>query len=123
MTLILIIFGALTSLVGLIIIFNPDFIFGRIKENYEKPGMYITAVVLRLALGALFILQSDVSKFPLLMEIIGWFSIAAALTLVAAGRKIFNRIISWALSISRPLLRLGGIVAVLFGVFIVYAFV
>ena len=71
----------------------------------------------------MLIYQSDVSRYPLAIEIIGWLSIVAALFFTAIGRNNFNRIISWALSLARPIGRVGGVIALCFGAFLIYAFV
>ena len=123
MYILIIIFGALTLLGGIIIIINPNIIFGFLNKYSEKLELQILAVVVRLTLGALFIYQSDVSRFPLVIEIIGWLSIVSAIFFTVIGRNNFNRIISWALSIAKPIGRAGGTLAVCFGAFLIYAFV
>ena len=123
MTILIIIFGVLTLLAGIIIIINPENIFGLLSKNSEKLEMQILAIVVRLVLGVLLIYQSDVSKYPLVIEIIGWLSIVAAVFFAVIGRNNFKRLISWALSLAKPFGRVGGFVAVCFGTFLVYAFV
>ena len=123
MTKLIIIFGALSLLVGIVIVINPEVIFGSLRKNLDKPGVQILAVVVRLIIGALLISQSSLSKFPLAIEIIGWLSIVAAVFLAVIGRHNFNRIVSWALSLSNPYERIGGIIAATFGSFLIYAFV
>ncbi len=123
MTVLIIIFGALTLLGGIIIIINPDNIFGLFTKYTEKLWLQILAILVRLLLGALFIYQSDVSIFPLVIEIIGWLSIVSAIFFTVIGRNNFNRIISWALSLAKPVHRVGGVIAVCFGAFLIYAFV
>lgn len=123
MTVLIIIFGALTLLAGIVIIINPEFIFGYLRNNLDKLAVHILAVVIRLVIGALLIYQSSMSKFPFVIEIIGWLSIAAAIIIAVIGRRNFNRLMSWALSLSKPLGRVGGILAMGFGAFIIYAFV
>ena len=123
MVILIIIFGALTLLAGLIIIINPDIIFGLLSKNSEKLQMQILAILVRLVLGVLLIYQSGVSKYPLVIEIIGWLSIVAAFFFTVIGRNNFKRLISWALSLEKPFGRVGGFVAVCFGTFLVYAFV
>ena len=122
MTTLIIIFGALTLLAGIIIVINPEVILGSLRDNLGKPGVQNLAVVVRLVIGALLISQSSLSKFPLAIEIIGWLSIVAALFLVVIGRHNFNRIISWALSLSKPYWRIGGVIAAILGSFLIYAF-
>ncbi len=123
MTLLIIIFGALTLLAGIVIVMNPEVIFGFLRNNLDKLVLHILAVVIRLILGALLIYQSNISKFPFVIEIIGWLSIVTAIFLAVMGRRNFNRLMSWALSLSKTFGRVGGIVAVAFGAFLIYAFV
>jgi hypothetical protein len=123
MTILIIIFGALTLLAGIIIIINPENIFGLFNKHTEKLELQILAIVVRLILGALLIYQSGASKYPLVIEIIGWLSIVAAIFFTVMGRNNFNRLISWALSLAKPVGRVGGVLAVCFGAFLIYAFV
>jgi hypothetical protein len=123
MTVLIIIFGVLTLLAGIVIVINPEVIFGFLRNNLDKPVLHILAVLVRLFLGALLIYQSNVSKFPLAIEVIGWLSIVAAIFLAVMGRRNFNRLMSWALSLVKPIGRVGGILAVAFGAFLIYAFV
>jgi hypothetical protein len=123
MTIWIIIFGALTLLAGLIIIINPENIFGLLRKNSDKLEMQILAIIVRLVLGVLLVYQSGVSKYPLVIEIIGWLSIVAAVFFTVIGRNNFKRLMSWALSLTKPFGRIGGFVAVCFGAFLVYAFV
>ena len=123
MTVLIITFGALTLLAGIVIVINPENIFGLLRKNIEKLELQILAVVVRLILGALLIYQSGASKFPLVIEIVGWLSIVAAIFFAVIGRNNFIRIISWALSLAKPFGRVGGVLAVCFGAFLIYAFV
>jgi len=123
MTLLIIIFAALTLLAGIVIAINPEIIFGFLRNNLDKLVLHIVAVIVRLGLGGLLIYQSDVSKFPLAIEIIGWLSIVAAISLAVMGRRNFNRLMSWALSLLKPFGRVGGFIAAPFGAFLIYAFV
>ena len=61
MTVLIIIFGALTLIAGVIIIINPDYIFGLFAKHTEKLEIQILAVVVRLVLGVLFISQYSAS--------------------------------------------------------------
>jgi len=55
MTLLIVVFGALTLLAGIVIVINPEVIFGFLRNNVEKLSLHILAVVVRLVLGALLI--------------------------------------------------------------------
>ena len=123
MTILIIIFGALTLLAGIVIVINPEVIFGFLRNNLDKVELHILAVVVRIVLGVLLIYQSSISKFPLVIEIIGWLSIVAAIFLAVMGRRNFKRLMSWALSLAKPIGRVGGVIAMAFGAFLIYAFV
>ena len=123
MTVLIIIFGALTLLAGIVIVINPEIIFGFLRKNLDKLALHILSVVVRLVLGVLLIYQSNVSKFPFVIELIGWLSIIASIILAVMGRRNFNRLMSWALSLVKPIGRVGGVLAAAFGAFLIYAFV
>ncbi len=113
----------MTFLAGVIIIVNPEIIFGFLRNNLEEVSLQILAVGVRLVIGALLIQYASQSKYPTALEIIGWLSIAAAATLGLIGRRHFIRLMSWALSLSKPYGRVGGLFAVAFGGFLIHAFV
>jgi len=116
-------FGVSTLLAGIVIIINPDSIFGFLRKHADKLELHILAVMVRLIFGSLFIYQAGASRYPLAIEVIGWLSIVAALSFAVIGRNSFKRLISWALSLDKPLGRTGGAMAVCFGAFLIYAFV
>lgn len=123
MTALIIVFGALTLLAGMVILINPAIIFGFLRDNLDKPVLHVLAVAVRLVIGILLVLQSGLSKFPFAIEIIGWLALVAALSLATIGRHNFKRLMSWALSFTKPLGRVGGLFAAAFGAFLIYAFV
>ncbi len=123
MTELIIIVGALTFLAGVVILISPEVIYGYLRSNIDKLTIHILAVVVRLIIGALLISQSSLSKYPLVIEILGWLSIVAALSLAAMGRHNFQRLISWALTFVNPYGRAAGIFAAAFGGFLIYVFI
>ncbi len=123
MPLVIIMFGGLTLLTGIIIIINPESIFGLLKKHIERLELQLLAIVVRLVLGGLLLYLSGASRYPFAIEIIGWISIIAAMFLSIIGRDNFKRLMSWALSLKKPFGRVGGFIAVCFGAFLVYAFV
>ena len=123
MSLMIILFGVLILLAGIVIVLNPEIIFSFLRKNFDKLWLYVLASVLRIVLGVILITQSNVSKFPLVIEIMGWLSIIAAILLAVIGRRNFNRLMSWALSFVKTFGRVGGVLAMAFGAFLIYAFV
>jgi len=122
-SLLIIVFGALTFLVGIVISVNPELIIGFLQKQLGKAELHVLNVVLRVVFGVLLISQSSISKFTVVIEVIGWFCIAIAITLTLMGRKRFNNLISWALSLIETHSRVGGVLVMTFGAFLIYAFV
>ena len=119
----IILFGLLTLLAGVIIVINPDIIFGYLRDNLDKPWLQFVAIIVRLVLGILLIHTAELARFPLIIEILGWLSIAAAITFALMGRQRFLKLMSWAFSLLKPYGRIGGLFAIAFGGFLVYAYI
>jgi hypothetical protein len=115
-------FGLAIALAGVVLLINPEKLFGILRKNFEHPAIHILAVVIRLVLGGLLIYLAGQSRFPPVIEILGWLSIIAALVLAVIGRSRFKRMLSWALSLVKPLGRVSGFAALILGVFLVYSF-
>ncbi len=123
MTIFIIIFGILTCLAGIVILVNPEIVFGFLRKNSDKIELQILAIAIRLVLGAFLIYQSGTSKYPFVIEIIGWLSIVAAVFFAVIGRNNFSLLMAWALSQVKTLGRVGGVIASAFGAFLIHAFV
>jgi uncharacterized BrkB/YihY/UPF0761 family membrane protein len=109
-------------LAGVSLITNPEIIIRVLKQNADKLWLHIGAVVVRLLLGTLLIYQASVSKFPVTMEVIGWIAVFAAIVFTIIGRNNFKCLISWAFTWVKPFGRIGGVLAICFGSFLIYAF-
>ena len=123
MELLIIIFGALTLLAGIVIIINPEIMFGYLRNNLDKPALHIVASSIRLVLGTILIYNADVSRFPVIIEILGWFSILAAVVIIIMGRPNFTKLMVKAFSLVKTFGRFAGVVAFTFGAFLIYAFI
>jgi hypothetical protein len=110
-------------LAGILIITNPEIIFKLLRDNSEKIWLHIVAIIVRLLLGVLLIIQASFSKFPLAINIIGWIAIFAAIVLTVIGRKRFKHLMSLAFSLIKPFGRISGVLGLCFGLFLIYAFI
>lgn len=110
-------------LTGFIIVVNPEIIFGLLRNNLEKVSLHILAIGIRMIIGILLIQYAGDSKYPTIIEIIGWLSIGAAVTFSVIGRRHFLSLMSWAFSLIKPYGRIGGLLTMAFGGFLIHAFV
>ena len=123
MNYIIMLFGAATFVAGIIIVINPESVFGLLRRKLESLGLHISAVVVRIIIGVALIMCSAETKYPTAILILGWISIIAASVLGIMGRNNFRRLMSWSLSLKPSIERIGGIVAILFGSFLIHAVV
>ena len=120
MTLLITLFGALIAAFGVAGIMSPDHI-RRLLTSMPTHGRFITAVLVRLVFGALFLWLADDLRYPLVMRILGGLSIAAAFGILLMGRERLDRLVDWWMALNDTVLRLGMVFAFFFGAFLVHA--
>ena len=123
MNYIIILFATATIVAGIILVINPETIFGLLRRKLESLSLQILAVVVRVILGVALIMYATESRYPTAILILGWISIVAASVLGIMGRTNFKRLMSWALSVAPSFGRIGGSLAILFGGFLIHAVV
>ncbi len=123
MSYILLLFGISILLLGVVILVNPDSIFGLIISHSESLGLHVLAVVVRLVLGIALITYAAESKYPVALQVIGWLSVTAAIIFGLMGRSRFMGLITWGLSFASSFGRFAGFLAILLGGFLIYAVV
>ena len=116
-------FGILLVFAGFLLILDSDFFFRFLNKNVEKLWIYVLAIIVRIIFGGLLIYSSSYSKFPLVISILGWMIVIAALILLFIGRDNFEKLVLRVISIFKPYGRIGGLFSVGFGSFLVYAFI
>jgi len=122
MNVIIFLFAFVIAMTGIVLMVRPPVVMDFLESNSDKTWIYAAAIVVRGLLGWIMIQQSIHSKFPLIIEILGWLMLFAALFLMLLGRPRFTRLIRWLMSRLRQLSRLAGLFALVFGAFLVYAF-
>ena len=123
MTQLIIGFGGLLVLAGVLIMINPNWVFGPIKKYGDLPALHVIAVVMRLVLGYLLISQAHASSFPQIIGVLGWLAIVAAVAFAVMGRNNFKRMLNWATGLIDTLGRVAGLLAMAFGAFLIFAFI
>ena len=121
MTIFLLVFNALIVVAGIAILISPNVFFGLLAKYKGTLMIYLAAALVRLVLGIALIIAAPASKFPLVLELLGWFAIAAAAFILLMGRKRFDSLIEWALGLAGKIGRAAGLFAIGFGGFLVYA--
>jgi len=122
MTISIIIFGSMILLAGVLLMINPEIVFGFLRNNIENLAIHTIGVLVRLIVGALLVTQSSVSRYPLAVEVLGWVFIVSGILLAVIGRTNFRRLLSWVLTNLTAFGRIAGVMSIAFGGFLIYAF-
>jgi len=122
MTISIIVFGSVILFAGVLLLIDPEIIFGFLRDNIENIAIHLIAVIVRLIIGTLLITQSGLSRFPLEIEVLGWVFIFAGFSLAVIGHSNFRKLMNWVLKNLRSLGRLAGVIAIAFGGLLIYAF-
>jgi len=119
----IILLGVFVLGMGVLLLVQPRQILDWLVDRTETAWLFTGAILVRLVLGAALISHAPLSRFPLALEVLGWMAVAAALVLLLMGRGRFSRFVRWAFGLAGSLVRIAGVVAVLFGAFLIYAVV
>ena len=123
MSTIIILFSAATIIAGILIVINPETVFGLLRRKLDSLGLHFLAVVVRIIIGVALVVTAANSRYPMAILILGWMSILAATVFGMMGRTRFKRLMSWALGLAPSFGRIGGVLAILFGSFLIHAVV
>ena len=119
---IIFLFSIFLMFAGAVLIFSPDYVINHFIRYGDSFSLHFSAVAVRVILGAAFLLGASESRYPLIFQIFGWFSIAAAIVLCLIGRENFKSLIKWVVKIKSSLFKRSmGFFAILLGCFFIYA--
>ena len=114
--------GALITVAGIALLVKPALVLDFISREANNPVMYGFAIVVRAALGLLMITYAGVSRFPKTVIFFGWVAVIAAVAIAWMGQPRFAGMVKWITGKLSPYSRVGGVFALLFGLFLLYAF-
>ncbi len=117
---VVLLFGLLITISSVVVIVKPNYIYSVFTKYGDTLGLHVFAVIVRIILGVTLVIAASESKAPIIMEIIGWLLISAALLLSVIGRERFKGLIKWSVGISSITQRLMATVGILFGCFLIY---
>jgi uncharacterized membrane protein YfcA len=117
-----IIFGVFFIAVGLIMLLSPQ----KAREILRKAGSTVfinyAEITIRMIPAAALILSADISKYPEIFKIAGWFILATSLVLYFVPRQMHHNFSLKAAEILRPLyFQLISPLAFLIGAAIIYS--
>lgn len=119
MKIIIVLFGILICLGGLVILLAPDR-FKNVMNKWTGQPRFLFAVIVRILFGALLLYEATNLKFSFVMKIIGVISVLAAIVILLAGQERMDRFIDWWMRMSDNTLRIWSVFVFAFGGFLIY---
>lgn len=112
--------GFLIVAQGLLGLSMPDPFVLLIGALQAPPVLYLAAVV-RVVIGTILVLAAPMSRTPLAMRVLGWLIIAGGVLTPIIGVAFAESILAWWRLGGPPVVRVWAGVALVLGIFIVYA--
>jgi hypothetical protein len=106
---------------GIVMLIRPSLLLNTMSRYASNTWLQVLAVVARLVLGVALLGYAELSRFPHVLQVLGWLAIAAAIFLAVLPRDTFQRMIVRVLDLFSPYFRPGGIVAAAAGMFLMYS--
>ena len=122
MKLAVIVLSAFIVLAGILILIDPNIVYGLIENELHSTELYITAIVFRFLFGLLLFRSASISRNSIFMKILGLIMILAAFIFLMIGPKSFQEFISSALQNLEDYERIGGILGIIIGFYIIYTY-
>ena len=121
MKILLVLLSLLIFLLGLALVIRPKASAQLLIDQAENRLIHVLAVGIRLVLGGALVLYAAQSRFPHVLEILGWIALVAGVVLAFVPPSRFARLIRWAFDLLGGYMRLAGVAALAFAAFLIYA--
>ena len=112
------ILGVLIALIGVVGLARPRSLI-KLVQHWHSPARFWTAIVVRVVFGVALLAVAPECRLPSLIRAIGVISILAAVAILIMGRARLDCFVGWWLG-RADLVRLSAVVAIAFGVLLVY---
>ena len=123
MTITIAIFGIMIIALSAWGVVAPKMLTNMVVDAFNRPwGLYF-AVGVRIALGALFVMAADETRFPGIFRFLGYLMLIAAALILVVGKQRINRLMTWLQAKPPVMMRMWLIFGLAFGAFVVYAVV
>ena len=112
--------GALIAAAGLVLIVFPG-IVGWLSQHPLTPLELYTSAVIRIAIGAAFMMAARTARSPQLLQVLGAIAIIAGIATVFLGVERAQAIAAWMSQQGGGVVRLFGLLPLVLGVLVVFA--
>jgi len=118
---ILIIFGSFICLICLLIIIFPQYYRSVVQSITVTTSLRLTSFVVRVLLGSVILFVADTTNSPLTIQIIGILLIMSGVAALLMSNAMIQKLIDWILRWETNSIRIGAVIGIFFGAFLIYA--
>jgi hypothetical protein len=120
MRVIVLLLSVFAATMGALTIFASDWANRIARMFVDRPGFYV-ATLIRLVLGTGLLVLAEMSRAAVALRIFGAIILLTGIVILFLGLERHRRMIDWWLSAGRTIQFVWGVVAVAFGLFLIYA--
>jgi hypothetical protein len=113
-------FGIFVMIVGVVGVVAPSALLGAAEYSTTPIGLYVLAA-LRIGIGIVLLQVARSSRAPKVIRALGAIAVAAGVVTAFIGVDRGRAMVAWEIAQGTTLIRLGALIAVVFGGFIVFA--
>ncbi len=113
--------GLAIAVIGLVGVVEPKKLTGLVRRFWTGERSLYIASGLRIAMGTLLILAAPWTNFPPLISVLGIVTFVAGIGLMLLGYDRVDRLIRWFLARPTSLVRVSSLLAISFGVVLLFA--
>ena len=118
----IILFGGFFIFVGLIMLINPQKARGILRKAGSTNFINYAEITLRMIPAVALILAADISKYPTVFKIFGWFMLCTSFVLYFVPRQIHHNFSTKAANILKPFyFQLISPFAFVIGILLIYS--
>jgi drug/metabolite transporter superfamily protein YnfA len=122
MKFLVLLFGLFAATMGALAVFTPAGANAIARQFANRGGLY-AATVIRIVFGGAMWFAAAESRTPMTLRIIGAIIVITGVLIALLGIERHQRMIDWWLSAGRTIQFVWGLIALVFGVFLIYAIV
>lgn len=119
---IVILFGVFLIGVGLLMLLRPATARAYLRKAGSTNLINYAEITVRMIPAAALVIYSELSRYPAVFNLLGWFMIATSLVLYWVPRKLHHKYALWCSDFLTPVsVRLTSPFSIIFGCAIIYA--
>ena len=121
MGLLIIFSGLILATTGMLMLIQPRLVMDTLHSLVDEEWLQFVTATSRVVLGSVLLVCAEQTRFPLALQIMGLISLTAGMGITLLPAAAFRHFLSGILKRYRPYARMGSVLLIGAGSFLVYA--